>query len=127
MSESQQMKDIQQIGLSDESRGILTSLVEAEYFKSQIDAIRTAVAVAIQHGCAPDINSSSGRTTSHHLASVDEDKSIQLVISEVYPDCAGTTGRALEDLAEQGLKIVNLRYGGSDDFRLTSLLDSVPG
>ncbi len=101
------VKDLSQIGTSVRSREILDGLRADGHVADALDGYRLAIAVAIGFGRTPDVSSGEKRSTSYAVGGLDSDGAIRKAISEIYPEVRDVPARAAEDLAEQGLAIID--------------------
>lgn len=119
--------DLQQIGMSADTRRVLNELKSAGHISELIDGYRLAVAVACAFGCQPRLGGGGVRTTAFNTATVDTpDLAMRTAIGEMFPDVRAIPYRAIEDLAEQGVEILDRQMDG-DDLNFTALVDKVEG
>lgn len=117
--------DLVQIGASQTSRETLATLRDDGHIADLMDGYRLAVAVAIGFGRTPNLDSSRDRRTMFAVGNLDPDNSLREAIREIFPSCRLTPARALEDLAEQGIEILNDQYLTGTEFAFTEVIRGV--
>jgi DNA sulfur modification protein DndD len=116
--------DISQIYRSPETRAVLSEMDGSGKLAGAIDGFRLAVSVAIAFGCTPDVNPSHRQNRENWIAASGldtNDGALKTVVSELFPEVKLTPYRAIEDLGEQGAKILRDEMVG-DDIDLTDLI-----
>ena len=122
-----EIEDISQISRSPETRAVLDELEETGKIASAVDGFRLAVSIAIAFGCTPDVDPPRRQARANWIASSGLDTSdgaLKTVVAELFPDCKRTPYRAIEDLGEQGARLIREKIVG-DDLDLNSLVASV--
>jgi len=120
----QSTKDLVQVGASPASREVLERLQEQGHIEDMIDGYRLAIAVAIGFGREPRIGEKSDRKTMFAVGNLDPDSALREAIKEIYSGHRAVPARAAEDLAEQGLEIINDSFQG-EVFSFIDILDRV--
>src|SRR5690606_17825475 len=105
-------KDLVQVGASSDAREVLAALQEHGHIEDLMDGYRLAIAVAIAFGREPNVTRGRDRTTMFAVGNLDPDTSLREAIKEIYPYARATPARAAEDLAEQGLDILEESFDG---------------
>jgi hypothetical protein len=108
--------DLVQLGASEETRRVLTTLQEHGHIQNLLDGYRLGIAAAIAFGKEPGREQpKAARTTMFQTSSVDDvERSLRTAIIEIYPKCAEWPYRAAEDLAEQGVALIAASMDGDE-------------
>lgn len=117
-------KDLVQVGASPASRAVLERLREQGHIEDMMDGYRLAIAVAIGFGREPRIGEKGDRKTMFAVGNLDPDSALREAIREINPSHRAVPARAAEDLAEQGLEIINDSFQG-ENFSFADILDRV--
>jgi hypothetical protein len=121
------LDDIAQISRSPETRSVLDELEASGKVASAVDGFRLAISVAIAFGCTPNVDPVRRQPRGNWIAAsgLDTgDSAIKTVVRELFPDVRATPYRAIEDLGEQGAKLLREKMVG-DEIDLESLIESV--
>lgn len=119
-------RDLVQIGASTSSRAVLERLKELGHIAELMDGYRLAIAVAIGFGRLPRSKVNVERKTMFAVGNLDPDGALKEAIREIYPAVRATPARAAEDLAEQGLEIIEQNFDG-DSFSFSGIVSRVAG
>src|SRR4051812_25529805 len=122
-----ELDDIAQISRSPETRSVLDELEASKKVANAVDGFRLAVSLAIAFGCTPDVDPVKRQARGNWIAAsgLDTgDSAIKTVVRELFPEVRGTPYRAVEDLGEQGARLIREKMIG-DELDLESLIDSV--
>jgi hypothetical protein len=93
---------------------VLEQMRECGHIVDLMDGYRLAIAIAIAFGREPRAVASSERRTMFAVGNLDQDSAIRETISEIYPAARAWPSRAAEDLAEQGLEVIDSSFEGED-------------
>jgi hypothetical protein len=126
MSDAEE-RDLQQLRYSPNTRRLLTDLVETDQINERVDGFRLAVAAAVALGFTPRRDQSRQEWSNYAAVNTidTDDAALRTVITEVFPDFRHVPYRAIEDLAEQGARILLEQYMDGDDLMLPELLETV--
>jgi hypothetical protein len=118
------LDDVSQVYRSPETRAVLAELEGSGKVAAAVDGFRLAVSVAIAFGCTPNVDPTRRQNRENWIAASGldtNDGALKTVVSELFPDAKSTPYRAIEDLGEQGAKILRDQMVG-DDLDLTDLI-----
>lgn len=119
--------DIAQVYRSAATKRLLDELEEAGHIGEAVDGFRLAFAVACAFNCEPNVDPARRKDRNNWIATSGldtNDGALRTVAMELYPNAAQTPYRAIEDLGEQGAKIIAQQMVG-DDISFTDLLEKV--
>jgi hypothetical protein len=119
-----EISDLIQIGASAGSRATLDHLQEHGHIADLMDGYRLAIATAISFGREPREKTESDRVTMFATGNLDPDMAIKTAVMEIYPRSRTWPYRAAEDLAEQGLEILEESLDG-EQISYTNLLERI--
>jgi len=94
--------DKRTIGITSSNERVLSALVAAGQFGSEIEAAKFAMAHAIEHGV--ERGTIEGAGTKWNVGSVDADGSLKAVVEALFPDEVQPY-RLVEHLMNEGLKL----------------------
>jgi hypothetical protein len=116
-SKAPERSDLTQIGASLQAHEFFKDLVALGVVSEMMDGYRLAVAVAIAENKEPRRTEVKGRKTMYSTGNLDPDGEMKTVVQECFPKWSQTPYRAIEDLADQGVKILrDICMEGSDFF-----------
>lgn len=118
------MSDLVQVGASAASRETLEGLKDHGHITDLMDGYRLGIATAIAFGRDPREKAESDRVTMFAAGNLDPDMAIRTAIAEIYPNARVWPYRAAEDLAEQGLEILNDSLDG-EQISYTNLIERI--
>jgi hypothetical protein len=107
-------QDLVQVAATPAMRETLSQLQEHGHIADLVDGYRLGISVAIAFGREPGTSELSDRRTMFSTSTLDPDVSLRTAIAEIYPAMRGTPYRAAEDLASQGLQIIQAEIEGED-------------
>ncbi|MDA8915242.1 hypothetical protein N9J51_03160 [Alphaproteobacteria bacterium] len=107
MEENISQNDIDRVGLSDDSRGILDELVADGFFKDNLTAYRLATSLSIYN----KVDIANHHVTRSHghmylISQIDPNGVFAVTISELFPNYSENKYRALEKLADIGVPLL---------------------
>lgn len=104
--------DKKTIGITPANTPVLSRLVRAGHFSSELDAAKFTMAYAIKRGVPA--GSTEGAETKWNVGSLDPDNSTRALIEALYPE-AEEPYRLVEHLMNEGLKLLATEAGGALD------------
>ena len=108
------------IGLTPESRKVMARLTERDWFETQIDAAKFAMAFAITRNVAP--GSPDKAETVWNTGSFDDDGTLRTIVPALYP---GTEHpyKLVEHFINAGLTLIDQELSMGGNLSLTQLME----